>query len=601
MPLADAQPMAWRYRVLIAIFATCLIVLLAQLVQLQLVRGTQYRRVAARQSLRMVWVPALRGRIYDRNMQVLADNRPSFDIEMSPTELSARQRTNVVRALASLLHEPPGTLWSNLQPHRYVAYQPARVARDISFAQVVRVAERLHALPAVDINVNPVRRYAHGPVFGHVLGHVSTVYPDHPRLKSGEYSMHDVVGVSGIERVCEDYLHGINGKKLVQVDRLARYVETKDVRPPVPGHDVIVTIDATLQSVLADALSNRVGAAVALDPRSGDVLALVSSPGFDPNLFVGGISAAAYAALRDDPRRPLVNRAIAGQYQLGSAFKPITAIAALENDVITSNTVYYDYTGYFDFGNTRWYNFRRLPQGALTVPLALRVSCNTFFCNFAPAIGVSRLAMYARLFGFGERTGIELPGEAPGLVPDAGWKRMRLREAWFPGDTINFSIGQGYLLVTPLQVACMTAAIANRGTWYPPRIIRGYVINRQTVMAKHTRQPVPIPVSQDTFNIVRQGLWEVVNTRNGSGRLAYLPQPIVAGKTGSALVGPMTYGWFTGFAPYDAPSLVVTVMIEGAETGGRDAAPVARRAFAAYFDVDVRQLTNVPQNATIGY
>jgi len=599
MPPADAQPMAWRYRVLIAIFATCLMVLLAQLVQLQLVRGAHYRRVAARQSLRMLWVPALRGRIYDRNMQVLADNRPSFDIELSPTELTARQRTNVVRALAALLRQPPAPLWSNLQPHRYFAYQPARVARDISFGQMLRVAERLHALPAVDINVNPVRRYPHGPALGHVLGHVSTVYPGHPRLKRGEYSMNDVVGASGVERVCEDYLHGINGKKLVQVDRMARYVETKEVRPPVPGHDVILTIDATLQTVLAEALSNRVGAAVALDPRSGEVLALVSSPGFEPNLFVGGISADAYAALRDDPRRPLMNRAIAGQYQLGSAFKPITAIAGLENDVISSTTVYYDYTGYFDFGNKRWYNFRRLPQGALTLPLALRVSCNTFFCHFAPAIGVARLAMYARLFGFGERTGIELPGEAAGLVPDASWKRTRLREAWFPGDTVNFSIGQGYLLVTPLQVACMTAAIANRGTWYPPRIIRAYVINRQTVMAKHTRQPVPIPVSQDSFNLVRQGLWEVVNTPNGSGRLAYLERPVVAGKTGSAMIGSLTYGWFTGYAPHDNPSLVVTVLIEGAETGGRDAAPVARRAFAAYFDVDLHSLTNVPRNVTI--
>ncbi len=598
-PLSEYQPLAWRYRVLLGIVGVCLTVLLAQLVLLQLVRGAHYRRIAARQSMRMLWVPALRGRIYDRNMQVLADNRPSFDIEVSPTELSARQRTNVVRALAVLLREPEANLWTNLQPHRYFAYQPARVARDISFGQMVRVAERLHALPAVDIAVNPVRRYLHGPHLGHVLGYVSTVYPEHPRLLSGEYSMNDVVGASGVERVCEDLLHGINGKKLVQVDRLARYVETKDVRPPVPGHDVILTLDSMLQATLADALSNRVGAAVALDARSGEVLALVSSPGFDPNSFVGGISAEAYAALRDDPRRPLVNRAIGGQYQLGSAFKPITAIAGLESDVISSNTIYHDATGYFMYGSQRWYNFRRLPQGALNVALALRVSCNTFFCHFAPAIGVARLAMYARLFGFGERTGIEVPGEATGLVPDAGWKRMRYREAWFPGDTINFSIGQGYLLVTPLQVACMTAALANGGTWYPPSIIRGYIINRQTVMAKRVRAPVPTPVSRESLDLVRQGLWEVVNTRNGSGRLAYLERPVVAGKTGSAMIGPITYGWFTGFAPYDDPALVVTVMIEGAETGGRDAAPVARRAFAAYFDVDMQSLTNLPRNVTI--
>lgn len=599
MPVSEVPHTPRRYRVLTGIFLASVVVLIAQLAQLQLVRGKHYRQVAARQSLRMVWVPALRGRIYDRHMQVLADNRASFDVEISPSELTARQRTNVVLALAALLRTTPETLWSNLQPHKYFAYQPARLARDISYAEMVRVAERLHALPAVEVVVNPVRRYPEGASCAHVLGYVSRVYPDHPRLKTGEYSLNDVVGVSGVERVCEDYLHGINGKKLVQVDRLSRYVETKELLPPVPGHDVILTIDSTLQRVLTEALSNRVGAAVALDPRSGDVLALVSSPSFDPNIFVGGISPTAYAMLRDDAQRPLLNRAIAGQYQLGSAFKPITAIAALENDVISATTVYYDVTGYFDYGNQRWYNFRRLPQGPLMLPHALRVSCNTFFCYFAPQIGVARLAMYARLFGFGERTGIELPGEAAGLVPDAHWKRTHLREPWYPGDTINFSIGQGYLLVTPLQVACMTAAIANRGTWYPPRILRAYVINRQTVMAQRTRQPVPIPVARETFDLVRQGLWEVVNTRNGSGRLAYLPRPVVAGKTGSAMIGPVTYGWFTGYAPDDDPSLVVTVLVEGAQTGGRDAAPIARRAFAAYFDVDERSLTNLPQNVTI--
>ncbi|MCX7846613.1 MAG: penicillin-binding protein 2 [bacterium] len=599
MPGAEVQPNGRRYRVLLGLFLGSLVILLAQLIQLQLLRGSYYRRVAARQSLRMVWVPALRGRIYDRHMQVLADNRPAFDIEVSPTELSGRQQTNVVRALAALLQQPAEVLWSNLQPHRYFAYQPARVARDITHRQMLRVAERLHALPAVEVVVNPLRRYPHGAACGHVLGYVSSVPPDHPRLKSGEYSLNDVVGASGIERVCEEYLHGVNGKKLVQVDRRSRYVETKEVRPPIPGHDVILTIDATLQSVLAEALSNRVGAAVALDPRTGEVLAMVSSPGFDPNLFVGGISPAVFAALREDPLRPLLNRAIAGQYQLGSAFKPITAIAGIENDLITSTTVYYDISGYFDYGAQRWYNFRRLRQGMLTLPEALRVSCNTFFCYFAPQIGVARLAMYARLFGLGDRTGIELPGEAAGLVPDAGWKRQRMHEPWYPGDTINFAIGQGYLLVTPLQVACMTAVIANRGTWYPPRIIRAYVINRQTVLARSTRAPVPVPVSQEAFALVRRGLWEVVNTRNGSGRLAYLERPVVAGKTGSAMVGPVTYGWFTGYAPADEPALVVTVLVEGAETGGRDAAPIARRAFAAYFDVDLLSLTNVPHNVTI--
>ncbi len=566
-------------------------IVIGQLVFLQLVRGHTFREKAGSQSLRRLWLPALRGRIYDRNGMLLAGNRPSFDIDVSVDELTARQRTNIVRHLALLLRKPESNLWFKLGPRKRLPYTPARIAHDISFSNVVRVAERLNELPGIEISVNPVRYYPGGSRACHLLGYVGNVPPEHPRLLSRDYSIHDRVGVTGIERVCEDLLHGRNGKKTVQVDHASHYVETLEQLPPVPGHDVILTIDATLQETLEQALGDRVGAAAAIDPRNGDILALVSSPGFDPGFFVGTVTRDEFAALRDDKRRPMFNRAISSRYALGSVFKLITAIAGLESGVITPETVFYD-PGVFRLGRMRVRNFRGHKYGRMKLPYALRVSCNTFFCNYSCDIGVANIATYARLFGFGNKTGIELPAEAEGILPDPAWKRIHRRLPWYPGDTVNLSIGHGFLSVTPLQVACMTAAIANGGTWYPPRLIRSYSVGGDVLSTSRDRLPVPLPVKKETLDLVRKGMWEVVNTQNGSGRRSSLPNVVVAGKTGSAMLGPETYAWFAAFAPFEHPELAIAIVVEHAVTGGRDAAPVAREAFASYFDIDLSGLTN---------
>ena len=598
MPGSDAPPgLARRYHVLSATLIVCALVLLAQLLWLQLVRGADYRRRSLRQSVRMLWVPALRGAMYDRTMTVIADNRPAFDLDVNVRELTPRARTNVARQLAVILRQPESNLWAALRGGHNLPYEPVRVAADLSHESMTRVAEQLSDLPAVALSVDPLRRYPQRGSAGHAIGYVSKVTPDHPGLRAGLYSLNDRVGVSGIERVCERILHGVNGKRLVQVDRASRFVDTIEQRPPMPGQNVMLTLHMPLQSVLEHAFSNRVGAAVALDPNTGEVLALVSSPGFDQNMFAGPVSPEKYAALLNDPRRPLLNRAIAGQYPLGSVFKLMTAIAGLEYGVLTSNTVFYD-QGIFTLGSMRVRNFHRQRHGTVDLLKALRVSCNTFFCTYAVPIGVRRLVAVAQRFHLGAKTGIELPDEKAGVVPDPWWKRAHMREPWFPGDTVNLSIGHGFLLVTPLQVACMVAAIATDGGWCAPRLVRGYEMNHRIVPAQPPARPDVLPFRRETFALIKRGMWEVVNHPQGSGRLAAVPGLAVAGKTGSALTPTQTFGWFAGFAPFDQPKLVIAVVVEQAETGGKDAAPIARAGFAAYFGIDLAHQTNHTTSAT---
>jgi len=598
---AEQRGVNHRYLLVMAVLAACVIGVTIQLVSLQVIHGADCRRKLDKQSVRMLWVPALRGKVKvqvsEQKMQVLADNRPAFDIELMVSDLSMRQRSNTVRNLAVLLRMPEATIWTNLQPDAHFPYTPARVAHDVPFGQMLQVAERLNDLPGVDVVVNPVRSYPYGKSVCHAIGYVGKVAPDHPKLLEGEYSMHDLVGKTGIEFECERSLHGQNGRRNVRVDRSSRYVETFWQQPPLPGQDVVLTLHLALQRALEDALSNRTGAAVAIDPHNGDVLALVSSPSYDNNAFAGGISASAYAALTTDPERPLVNRATCGQYQLGSVFKLITAIAALQSGALTKDTVFND-PGYFELGDMRVDNFRKHRYGALTLPAALRVSCNSFFCTYSLTVGVTRLVEHARLFRFGSPTGIEI-AEASGLLPDQGWKRGRFNESWFPGDTVNLAIGQGYLLVTPLQVACMVGAIANGGTWFPPHLIRGTLVGTQLVLTRKAQPPVPIPVRADTLETVRQGMWEVVNAKNGSGRLACLNKPVVAGKTGSAMRGDETFGWFAGYAPFDDPQIAMAVVVEHADTGGKDAAPIFRRGIAAFFGVNLATATNQMDHSSL--
>ncbi len=590
----------WRYFSLIIIIGTLFLIVVGQLFFLQIIKGSYYKDKSSTQRLRRVWEPALRGKILDKNLNVLAENRSSFNIDIRISEISTPRNTktltNVIKKLTNLLGVSEEKMWINIGPRKHFPYAPARVAPDISFSQLARVAERLNELPGVELATTPVRYYPAGEFVCHFIGYVRKIFPKHPKLLSGEYYIHDRVGISGIEKACENVLHGKNGKKLVQVNYASHFVEVVDELPPVPGHDVILTIDLELQKVFAKELEGKKGAAVAVDPRNGEVLAIVSSPGFDPNIFVGTLPFKDYLVLKNNKDKPLFNRAVTGKYPPGSIFKLMTAMAGLEANIIYPDTIYHD-TGSLKLGKVTVRNFHNFKYGDINLDEALRVSCNTFFCFFSLKIGARNIAAVARQFGFGKKTGIELPAESAGTLPDPSWKRKFRKTPWYPGDTMNLSIGHGFLEVTPLQIACMTAAIANDGMWYPPRIIKNYRISGNYVPATKARTPIPIPLKKEFFQTIKKGMWEVVNMPNGSGRRAALPNLVIAGKTGSAEIRKdMTYAWFTGFAPFENPKLAIAIVVEDAETGGRDAAPIAKEAFKAYFNVEEIVTNTMPIN-----
>ena len=449
---------SWRYIFLAALIGLVFSIIAGQLLYLQIVKGEYFRKKSSNQSVRKLWVPALRGSIYDRNGVLIAGNKPAFNLDVNVDDLTKKQITNLVKQLSSMLRKPKKKIWAGLNPKKRLPYTDARLAENISFSNVVRTVERLNEIPEVEIRVHPLRYYPYGNFASHIIGYMGKVTPNHPKLISREYSMHDRVGVSGIELICENVLHGRNGKKIVQVDRSSKYVETLDYVPSVPGHDVVLTIDSKLQKAIEKAMSNIIGSAVAINPKSGEILALVSSPDFNPSIFAGTVSAKEYKTLVNNKKQPMFNRAISSRYTLGSVFKIITAIAGLESGVLKSDTVFHD-PGVFRLGKMKVRNYHNHNYGTMGLIYALRVSCNTFFCTYAMKIGVKNIANYARLFGFGKKTGVELPSESPGLLGDRMWKRKAKNLPWYSGDTINLSIGHGFLIVTPIQVASMIAAI----------------------------------------------------------------------------------------------------------------------------------------------
>ena len=587
---------SWRYVFLAASIGIIFSIIAGQLLYLQMVKGEYFRKKSSNQSVRKLWVQALRGEIYDRNGVMIAGNKPSFDVDVNVDDLTKRQLTNLVKQLSFFLQQSETKLWRRLNPKKRLPYTDARLAENISFSNVVRLAERLDETPGVEIRVRPLRYYPNKNLASHVIGYMGKITPNHPKLISREYSMHDRVGISGIEMVCENVLHGRNGKKIVQVDRASKYVETLDYLPPIPGNDVVLTIDIELQKAILNAMSNKVGAAVALNPNNGEILALVSKPGFDPSVFAGLVSPKAYRYLINNKKRPMFNRAISSRYTLGSVFKIITAIAGLETGNINQNTVFHD-PGVFRLGGMRVRNYRNHNYGSMGIAYALRVSCNTFFCSFATKIGVKNLANYARLFGFGKKTGVELPSESPGLLGDRMWKRKTKNLPWYPGDTVNLSIGHGYLIVTPIQVASMIAAIANGGILHQPYMIAGYNYEGKFTPVKTEAKTIPIPITKKNMDIVRKGLWEAANTKNGTGRKCKVPGIVIAGKTGSAKLNNQTLAWFAAFAPFENPEIAIAVIVEDARTGGRDAAPIAQAAFTEYFGINAEKETNTNNNA----
>ncbi|MGB6837396.1 MAG: penicillin-binding protein 2 [Dehalococcoidia bacterium] len=585
--------------------------LILQLVRMQVIDAESYQERAEHNRLRLVPVMTSRGLIYDRHGELLVENVPSFAAGVVPADLPDEEFLPVLAELDRLLDIPLREVALEIAAVKESKdpFSPVIVKADLDEETAFRLREAEPGLAGVHVLVEPRRHYIEGPLLAHVLGYVGRLdEAEYVELRDRGYELNDRIGKTGVEAAYESMLRGVPGRKQVEVDASGREIRTLNSLAPRPGHSVVLALDLDLQRKVTEILQGAMGsstnaAAVVMDVRSGEVLATVSLPSFDNNLFSGEIDEAQLQRLLDDPAKPLVNHAIAEMYPPGSTFKQVTGVAALQEGIATPSTTITS-RGYITVPNQYnpevVYVFRDWAAlGTLNFYGGVAMSSDVYFYYLAGGyyqqgveifrgLGASRLASYARAFGLGAPTGIDLPGESPGLVPDPRWKEQTLGEPWVTGDTYNFGIGQGYLATTPLQMVRVTAAIANGGDVLVPRLVRE-VVDADGRLVRPFERVVQrhLEVSPDNLAIFREAMRQAASW--GTARRGAVPGVSVAGKTGTAEFGlPLangqyeSHGWFTGFAPFEDPQVAVVVFLEKGN-GSIDAAPAAAKILDYYF------------------
>jgi len=593
-----------------AIIAALTLALIGRLVLLQVLRHDYYTELSQGNQVRVEPIPAARGLILDRNGKLLAGNQPAYQLELVPEEVP--DVNAALKGLAKLgLIDPDsmGELKRTIRSRRPFDSVPVRLR--MSDEDVAIFAVRRFEFPGLDIKTRQTRSYPEGELAVHALGYVGAISePDLERIDRAVYSGTALIGKLGVESSYEQELHGSNGVREVLVNALGRSVQHQGAlvpdlhtHAPTAGADLMLALDLDVQKVAEDALGERRGAVVALDPRNGDVIALASRPGFDPTLFARGITRAEYLALTDNVDKPLLNRALRGTYPSGSTIKPAVALAGLTYHVLDPEKIEFC-DGVFHLpGSTRlWREGKGGKHGHIALQDAIAKSCDVYFFGLAATIGVNRIATFLAPFGYGKVTGIDISGEKPGLLPTPEWKKLAFKspadQIWFPGDTVNFGIGQGFLLVTPLQLAHVAGIIAERGKNFQPRLVTGLRDAKG-----HVRPIAPIAgkaiegVSDGDWNRVINGMIGAATygTAHESGKGAAYS---IAGKTGTAQVYSVAqnakynektveeqlrdHAWFIAFAPVEAPRIAVAVLVENAGFGASAAAPIARKVMDAY-------------------
>jgi penicillin-binding protein 2 len=590
-----------RLGIALTLVVAAFVVLIARLLYLQVIDGQALRRMSETNSIRLRSVDAPRGLIYDRNGRLMADNRPSYDLSI--TVKDARPLKQTIAKLSRYTGIDQRQLWENLKKAKGTpGYKPVLLKSDIGRNTLAAVEVHRWDLPGVVVNVSPRRDYIFSPSAAHILGYMGEISVD--ELKKKRYRdcrPGDFVGKYGIEHTRGAWLRGKRGGQQVQVNATGQVVRVLSTVDATPGNNIVLTIDESLQQRAEQLLGGRAGAVVAVDPYTGQVLAMASGPSFDQNAFVSGLSHNAWNALVSDPQRPLENKAIQGEYPPGSTFKIIVASAALQEGIVDAKTIEFC-PGYFKLGNRVFHGWKRWGHGKVDILKAISQSCDVYFYKVGLELGVDRIAWYARAFGLGEPTGIDLDHEAAGLIPTAAWKKKRTGVPWQKGETLSVAIGQGFDLVTPLQMAMVVAAVGNGGTRYRPHIVKSI----RTADGKRLYTSAPevvgrLPVSQKNLDIVREGMYLAVNSRHGTAWRSRLKGVGMCGKTGTAqVVGLHKYAakgkgkgkgeperfkdhaWFVAFAPREHPRIAVAVIIEHGEHGASTAAPVASALIRYY-------------------
>ncbi len=559
------------------------IIFLFRVWHLQVIEGEEFKKIAEQNRLRIIEIPAPRGIIYDRNNRALVRNIPFFDISIFKEDLNEAPET--LSALGKLLDLRIEDVEERLEHSSVNLFEPLKLKQDISLDEVARVEARRMDFPGLQVDFVMGREYVYGELASHIIGYLGRLTleqardPDYRGIPRKAF-----IGQLGIEKVYDRILRGTAGKKIVEVDAAGKLISVVGMQQPVKGTDIRLTIDVKLQSEVEAAINGKVGSVVVLDSNSGEIMALASTPSFDPNLFARGIDYNEWERLINNPKKPFLNRALQSQYPPGSTFKIVTALAALDKGIVTDSTRF-ECKGSIFFGRV-FKCWKEKGHGNIGLHRAIVESCDVYFYEVAKLLEIDTIAQYALDFGLGSRVGIELEGERSGIVPTAGWKRRTKNQKWYKGETLNTVIGQGYLSVTPIQMARLMAAVVNGGRLYTPHLLKDTILDNEVVGT--------INIKPEYLALIKRALIDVVSDRSGTGTMSRSSIVGIGGKTGTSQVvgGDMQedvqdkfkdHAWFVAFAPEERPEITVSVFVEHGGHGGSAAAPVAKRVIEAYF------------------
>ncbi len=605
-PEEENQELQSRIYLLLALILLVMILFLVRAHSLQIQQGGYFEGLAENNRVRAIPLPAARGFIYDRHGTPLVNNIPGFDLYGILADMPDPRGT-LTRLAQLVAIADPARIEREMRERRDI-FSPIKIKGGLSLAEIARVEGHTLELPGVRVAAELRRNVIYGAQAAHLIGYVGEISKKqmasgrYPGLRSGE-----TIGQFGIEQTYDALIRGVPGQKWIEVDVLGHEVRPLRVKKPIEGNDIFLTLDWNLQQTAETVLGEESGAIVAIDPQNGDILAMVSHPSFDPNQITGGRGggskggrpekgAAVLTALLNDPARPLINRAIQGQYPPGSTFKVVMGMAVIET-AKAQPADHIECRGGMPFGNRVFRDWKKGGHGFVDLHRAIVESCDVYFYQMGNRMGIDAIAHFSNLFGLGKQTGIALSSEKSGLIPSTEWKKRTRNVPWYPGETLSVSIGQGYVSVTPLQMANMIATVANDGMLYPPRLLQKSRDRQtgayQTAVANAGTQ---LPIAKETFETVKRALSDVVAAPNGTAAGSRSAFVSIAGKTGTAQVVEMKQGerrkaaskasedhaWFVAYAPATDPQIAVAVLVEHGGHGSSSAAPRAKKVIEAY-------------------
>lgn len=592
-----------KYSVLIFVILFFSLCLILRMTYLQIIKGNYFYSLSEKNRIRSKRIPPLRGNIYDTNMNILATNRPGFSLYLNRNDIknNGYKVSDIVNILSKLINIKKSNVENILKKFRnYPKFIPVKIKSNIDYKTLSKIKSFSYFLVGVNVNFDPIRYYPYKNFFSHVVGYVLEADKNdikrYKNLMPGDY-----VGKTGIEKEYNKILIGKSGKKLVEIDARGKELKVLSVEQPQNGYSLVLSLRKDLQEYAYNLLKGKSGAIIAVNPNNGKVLCMASSPSFDPNMFAKGISQKEWLSLIKNPKHPLSNKGISGLYPPGSTFKVVTALAALLNHVIKVDDIVKCY-GSYRVGNTVYRCWKKYGHGDVNIIRAIKESCDVFFYDVGMRVGIDNIHKVASMFGLGYRTGIDLPGEQSGLIPSKEWKLRTYKMPWYPGETPPVAIGQGYTLVTPLQILMLYSTIANGGTLYQPEIVDKIIDDNGKII--ESIKPLVIRklnIPKKILNVIKLGLKKVVNEPHGTAYSKRIKGFEYSGKTGTAQVRKLgakrikdiekipyserDHAWFVAYAPSDKPQFAVVVLIEHGGHGGSAAAPLARDMIKFYFKI----------------